>query len=890
MNDIQPLKNEMICEERRHSLKWYQDIIINIFNQYEKKIQSNDQQYQLVVNKNNSWHINSFPPIGEDEQVHAYYMRVPYNFSTVFARVYCDNQNTLQKDEPLYHLFRIEFIKIMNLIDSLCKKICDYNVDESVFLNGFDSLNAQYAFVWLMCYSSSPQDIDAQDINRLKAFYRLQLELKFKVSGEYYNNQKLEREYKVITNKIDGKEIDSSWRDRIIKYLTDFKSELHILIDDTFYVYDVLAKYRSCLFDTDFDTDCTDLIAMKYALILASSVCRIYLERFSAFLKIPDVNLCNSTLDGVYFTRSNMSNSNFINSNFYMAKLDNAVMSDCDFSICNLNRAEARDAIFDNCTFNYSTMSGIDLQNSSLKNSLFDSVLFRNPQLDTNIEFAKNFINVLEGKTTSESLSALIKERQMMLDNGETYGNSFISDKISWLYKKLGRTSKEKDFWKLTVAKDEDDSAHLCKTNADGNIPDYKLTVFDEVFEKVSEITNEIYEFCRGKVISIELLNLLIKSESIESCKYRKKRILTSGELCLERSNLYGATITNSSLHQVDFSHINLSNASFENSDLSECMAYYSNAEMASFSGAIISDSAFYNSRFVDTSFFKANCINSCFIDCQMESVNLSYATAIGMKIVNTTKKTPFIGELLRPIPASGIENNRITMLTENIDDKKDFNEEKYTLIDSNWTGITASKSILINILMDRSNFTNADLRNTLFFNDVMRWSEFKNVDASYALLLGNSYHQSCFNHVNLSQSHSFACEFSGCQMLNANFIGARCDKLIFYDSDLSNSNFSHCLFKNCIFRDCNFRNINMSNVDFLNCVFSNIDFNDCLGMNSAVFKDCIFIGFKTLLNDSFEDDDNMNSIVLKQEAERADISVYFSRRDSTGRFELYST
>lgn len=899
MDNIQPLQIELTGEERIHSLKWYQNQVVKIFEAYEKKIQSDgqvdNQQYGLVVKKDNIWCVNCFPDIEKNEQIHAYYMRVPYDFSTTFARVYCETQDGLQKNTSLYHLYRIELFKIMNLIDSLCRKICDYNIDESIFCNGFNLINARYAFIWIMCYSCLPQDIDAQDLNRLKAFYRLQLELKFKASGVYYNNQKLDREYKIIAEKIEAKDSSTRQHNRIVKCLTDFKSNLEELINETFDVYDILTKYRACLTNMDMKTDSTDLMAMRNALILAKSVCRIYLERFSAFFKIPDMNLGNSVLEGVYFTRSNASNSNFINSNFYMAQLDNAVMSDCDFSICNFTKVEARDAKFDNCTFNYSNMTGIDLENASLKNSLFDSVIFRDPQLDTNIEVAQNFVNVLEGKTTSEKLNELIKKRQEILNKQdhlntrEKFVDSFVREKLFLLYGKLSRTSDDKELWNITVAGEEDDSVHLCKTDENGIIGDYNFTVFDDIFEKVSKYLSEIDTVCSGRVISIELLDLLIEAQNIESTEDRRKRVSASGELCFEKSNLRGATITDSSLHQVDFSHISLRNASFENSDLSECMAYYSDAELASFSSAIVSDGIFYNSRFVDASFSKANCINSCFINCQMESVDLSRATAIGITIVNTTRERPFIGELLRKIPVSGIENNRIAWLTENIDDTVDFADEKYTLIDSNWTGIVASKCILVNILMDRSHFTNADLRNSLFFNTVMRWSEFENVDASYALLLGNSYHQSNLNHVNLSQSHGFACEFSGCQMLNSNFIGARYDKVIFYDSDLSDSNFSHCWFENCIFRECNFRNVNMSNVDFVNCVFFDIDFNDCVGMSNAAFKECIFEGLETQSSDSF-DDDIETSILLKQVADHSDINVYFSKRDRTGKFDLYST
>lgn len=889
MENMKFFQKDMITEEHSHSLKWYQNQIIEIFQNYERKIQTDNETESLIVKENNVWKVNPFPEPQEDEQIHAYYMRIPYNFSTVFSRVYCDNQDILQKDNSFYYLFRIELFKIMNLIDLLCTKICNYNIDESVFNNGFDLINARYAFIWLMCFSNSPQDIDAQDFNRLKAFYRLQLELKFKSEEKYYDNKLLDKKYAIIAKKIEGKDIDTSWRNRIVRYLSKLKKGLEALINETFDAYDILIKYRSYLFECDSDIKNSDLSAMKYALILAKTISRIYIERFSAFLKISDLNLSNSVFNSAYFTRANASDSNFINSNFYRARLDNAVMNGCDFSVCNFNKAEARDAKFDNCTFNYSTMSGIDLQNASLKNSLFDSVIFRDPQLDTNIEFIKHFVNILEGKKSSEQLSVLINERQKIFNKKEKNDRCFADDKLSDLYKMLCRDNNDKSIWNLTVAGESDESVHICKIDKEGNVNDYKSTVFDDIYYQVSKILDEIYEVCQKSVINTELLDLLIKAESEENGSDRRKRISKNGDFCLEKTNLYGAVVANSSLHQVDFSHINLSNASFENSDLSECMAYYCNAEIASFYSANINESIFFDSCFADANFSKANCINSCFINCKMEGINLSDATAIGMKIINTNRRKTFIGELLQPVSLNSFDDNKIVSLTENIDDKKDFAEEKYTLIDSNWKGITASKSIIISMLVDRSNFNNADLRNTLFLNNVMRWSDFENVDASYTLLLGDSFHQSSFNHINLSQSHNFACEFSGCQMLNTNFIGARCDKLIFYDSDLSNSNFSHCLFKNCIFRDCNFKNINMSNVDFVNCVFSNVDFNDCLGMTSAVFKECVFVGFTSISSDNFDVEDGDAYIILQEKGSQSDTRVNFAKQDFTGKFELYS-
>ena len=843
------LQNEQKVEEHLHSLKWHQDIVLEVYEDLIKECASEkkwDSNFNLV----------QFPD-REKMPLHSYYLStISYTFKDIFAEIYCTYKNrdilydtldkikfaTPEEYKRNFNLLRIDFLKALNLIDAFITCICDYNIDRSIFKFGFDTSRAREAFIWLMYTSNKPEMVDIQDMNRLKTFYKIQIERHKKRLNQYYDNTSIEAEYNEVWRSLERA---GGQRQRVrefkIKALKLFKDSLQELINDVFNFYDHLSVYRDYLVETDKkDITDKDIYALQGAVMMAFATKRIFIERFSSYSKMPEMSLGHSELAGAQFTRSDISGSNFINSVFKYARLDNAVASNCDFSISDFSKCDAKGATLNNSTFNYSNMSGMDLSGATLKNSLLDAVIFRDNQLDGNLEYAYDLL----GNNTEWTNMREMRERE--LDEADKKQSVLHPDDennqiFTKLYTDLTKDSQDQTFWNMTCAKEDDVYPHILLANEAGEIIDETKTVFDEVLCEVQSRLSELVKECEAKVIGKDMLQILREAERIEEPNERAKRFAEYGSICFDSTTLRGANIIDSSLPQIDLSHIDMRNASFEKSDMSGCMGYYTEAQTAFFGGANLNGGEFYSSTFNDTNFTNANCINTLFINCGLHAVNMSKSLSVGITIVNTKREKPFLADLLMPVPSNDHRSDVFKHLSESIKDDEYLTKEDVDMADSNWNDAMAAKAKFIGLKMDRSYFSQTDLSNFMIFNCAVRWAAFDRADISYGLMLGTSFHQSIFRGATLAQAHIFASEFSGCRMTNLILIGARCDKVVFYDNDMSGANFSRGLFKNCVFRGCDFSKLNISKSVFVHCVFSDVDFKSCVGLNSAYFKECIF-------------------------------------------------
>lgn len=846
---MENIKNELRVEERQHSLSWHQ-------NQVKKTYEALIDKCKEEKKWDNNFHIIPFPGREEYTPLYQYYLDAGYSYSDIFADTYCDSigkegfyadvdsKVMVVADDPkrVFNLSRLEFLKTLNMVDALVTRICDYNIDRSVFKFGFDTSRAREAFIWLM-YTSNPSEmVDVQDMNRLRTFYKIQINRNKKGQGKYYDHANIEKEYNEVRNSLEriGHQ-RNRWRKNKIDALKKFKENMQTLINDVFDVYDILSEYRDYLVDTENRTiGNKEIYSLQGAVVMANAIKRVFLERFSSYSKIPELMLGHSEMSGVQFTRSDISGSNFINSNFKYARLDNAVASNCDFSICNFTKCDAKGATLNNCTFNYSNMSGMDLSGATLKNTLLDAVIFRDNQLDESFEYAEALLYNNNKWIAAYDMRAKelneAENRTSVLHPQEECEQIFTK-----MYNSLTKDGDDCVLWDMTCANEDDVYPHILSASETGEITEDGKTVFDNVFYEVQGRLQELVTECESKVISKELLATLREAEIAEDPANRQNRFRDFGSVCFEPTLLRGANIIDSSLPQIDLSHIDMRNASFEKSDMSGAIGYYANAETAYFGDANLNGGEFFRCNFNDTNFSRANCINATFIDCGLHAVNMSNALSVGVTFVNTKRNKPFLADLLTKISKNDDYNSFFENLSENICDSEYLSDEAIDMSDSNWTDAMATKSKFIGLKMDRSYFNHTDLSNFMIFNCAVRWSTFENADSSYGLMLGTSFHQSIFSRATLSQSHIFASEFSGCRMTGTVLIGARCDKVIFYDNDMRNANFSRCLFKNCVFRGCDFSKLNIAKSKFVHCVFYDVDFNDCIGLNSAYFEECIF-------------------------------------------------
>ncbi len=842
--DIQE-KTNVNLEEWRHSLKWYQD---KINETYEDKIRE-CRENELIAGEGSVCQLVPLPEYDEESNlVYDYFLdTLGYSFLTVFAETYCESEHRKVDDSGdagallrQFNLYRIDFLKNLNLLDSLTLKLCDYNIDPSVFRYGFDTRRAREAFIWLMCTSTGAEQLDVQDINRLKTFYKVQIDRYFRRKGKYYDHNDIDKQYDSIFSELEKRRASNSYRSTVTRLLEKLKENLKSLINDTYDVYDLLSFYRNYLANADIlEASKEDVEALGHAIDLSIVVRQIYLERFSAYYKMPDLQLGHSEFSGAHFSRSNIAKSNFINSNFKYAKLDNSIATECEFSICNFLSCDAKGATLDNCTFNYANMSGMDLSNASINNSLLNAVIFRDSQLDTSVGYAQDLLYE-QAKLGADALNKRISELSEM-------GNETCDGLLKAFAYNLTRdshvdsSSSGTSLWDLTCGRNDDYSPSLFKLGPDGQ-GERGVLEFQGVSEKSKDLFGKLLKICKAKIIGREFLDQLRKAETKETAEARKKRFENYGRICFEPTTLRNANIVKSMLPQIDLSHVDMRSASFERSDLSKCLAYYTEAETAYLGKANINGGEFFDSNFDNTNFSEASCIGARFINCRMHAANMNKALAIGMCIVNTERTIPFLQELLIKIDVERDPDPGLADLTENVRDDEYFNKEKMDVADSNWSEAMAAQSMFVGVKMDRSRFSATDLSNALYFNCAVRWASFERADISYGLLIGSSFHQSSFRAATLSQSHIYSCEFSGCRMKNLTFIGARVDKAIFYDNDFSETNIARGSFNNCMFRRCNFSKLNISNTVFKHCTFYGVEFKECIGVDSAQFVDCIFM------------------------------------------------
>lgn len=884
-------------EEHDHFLKWYQDKSDEIFTRYRDAVtgQALGSDGTLV-----------FPEYDGKEKLADYYLKAGYSFESAFATVYYDDRNSFDHDggadvARVFFLYRTEYFKLLNLIDALTLRICDHNIDRSVFKFGFNTKRAREAFIWHMCTSTPAMRLDVQDINRLKSFFKIQIERKLASIGKYYDHTDIQEEYARVMDSFDYNSVELEWqemrRKQAIDIVDDFKKQLQKLINDTYDVYDCLTSYRDYLANTEFTPQKSDIKPIKHAISLAVTVKKIFTERFSSYIKIPKMSLGHSELSGVHFSRSNISESNFINSDFIYAQLDNTIANNCDFSICNFMSCDAQNATLNDCTFNYSNMTGMNLSGASLNNTTLNAVIFRDTRLDSSIGFAQALLSGDE----KGMIAYVARKDELTKRNNKHTADEMGKKAVQNFHDMLARKNSDKEgsLWRLTCAADNDATAHLWVVDERGK-PDTSKTIIDEVFGKSRNMLEAVESERNTKVISKYLLDMLREAERKETSDDRSYRIKKYGKICFEATTLNGADIVKCSLPEIDLSHMDVRNASFSESDLTGSIGYYTNAETAYFGGANLNNSDFYQCNFNDTSFANANCMNVMFVDSSLRSIDMNKALAIGIIIVNTQKKTPYISELLTELDESDPDRKELLPMTEYVDDIVDFKDEGLIMTESNWNRASASKSVFMNVKMDRSHFNFTDFRDFLIFNCVARWSSFERADMSYGLLIGSTFHQSIYTSSTLSQTHIYACEFSGCRMTDLILIGSRCDKVVFQDNDLSRANFSHVYFQNCIFKDCIFNGINLSKATFKHCTFSNVDFsNNCIGLASVKFIDCYFNKIKGMKGEERDASAplSLDGMIEKRltlfnanDGSGAKIQLVETSKDATGTIDLYTT
>lgn len=199
--------HQLNSSERYHSMEWYRDHIEERFHDYMGRAERN-----IVKNR-----VKPLPPIVNRASLYQYYLKdIPYSYDCVFQEIYCRSVNAQyeyvgakdsNKQEQFY-ILRVGYLKILNLIDAFLNRLCDHNIDRSVFRFGFNPRRAREAMTWLICGQVDPEIIDAQDVNRLRNYFSVQIERRLRIEGMQENgayNPKFSTENEIEIGVDEGK-------------------------------------------------------------------------------------------------------------------------------------------------------------------------------------------------------------------------------------------------------------------------------------------------------------------------------------------------------------------------------------------------------------------------------------------------------------------------------------------------------------------------------------------------------------------------------------------------------------------------------------------------------------------------------------------------------------
>lgn len=736
--------------------------------------------------------------------------------------------------------------KNVRIMEDLINKICSNNIDKSI-IGGekhFDSM--RYGFEWLFCHndisrSDSYKRVDIRDRNRYLDYIKYQI----MVTGQYVevapkSSTDIDWYYLQIEKAFDRE----SFEDKTTK-IKSFKEQVVKLIDEFFYVYELLIKYRDALFHEEEirkelgkTEDAGGFIGNNITadiINLSSVAVRVLLDRFVSFVKINDLNFGNSTFNRSWFNYSELSSSNYAGSNFKYARIENAKVKNCDISTCNLSRADGGHTDFSYSNFNYSNLTGINLIGATVNYCEFQNAIFRDANIDSYQDAVKN----CWGKDMRSESGGRVN-RLIELWNSLGDGTDPLKEIVS--------AYKDMVFSDLKLS-DEVSRVTILK--------------YDIKHEERTAITGGIRRLLKQyfeKHISAELLSLIRNHVSMEIEDVGKRRINKYGKVLLDTANLDNISAKCTQMSNSDLCHVLMQNASFEDADLSGTVMHYTKAQYTSFIRSNLNNLDCFESDYYSANFSNVIMNNALFLDCNLNSTNWNKAIMINSIFVDFSN---YVDIIMKDQSIESIElqinkcfdfdkfdnkNQRVII------DMPNYKPYKYTSIVSDsvthwqtdcsinnaaFTNVLADNTVFLDIIADRSSFNHSSLKNALLVNCKMYLSDFIGVDFRYAYLSLCCMGQSNFEDANITGAKICNVDFSNCNMSGTLLNLSKLNHVLFENSDLRGINLSSAQIKNSAFVNCNFNNAIMSGARFQNCIFLYIKFHNLVGVHSAEFENC---------------------------------------------------
>ncbi len=796
-----------------------------------------------------------------------------YNMSMVYVLTFPYRYGITKAPSKTNYSRYTEFLRDMGYIETVIDKICQNNINDSIVASDSVLDSMRIGFKWLYAERKGDKNhIDVRDANRYLDFIKYCLIVAERFMAHGYDNDLMEKafeekrkEFAALpvpcldsnpqpADKRNASENGSTQCDSKGRRIINFKRNLSTLIDNFFYVYEVLYMYKNALIhientDAEKDRSRLDRMVSDSAERLAKLLKALLIERFTSFVKINDVNIGNSMVRKGWFNHTVFNDSSFTCSDFEFARLEDTVMRNCDLSTCTLRNADASAADMIGSNLNYSNLIGIDLSDAVLTRTQMSDVAFRDPEMDR--AFVQRPIIVedlpaeLKNAETREFLSAIpytkdssgrrcICVADMLLE----YGSNPENAKRLNENKRLSPDRKRRLSEKVVEWREQ---TRLYQTNYSDRANDY-----DAVKDAVSVLRNginsgrydnnpgklmeQVYNALKGfeqkrktSVIGRKLYNALYDISRIEDETTYQLRKAIFGKTYFRAANLKGATLDEVSLTSADFSHILMSFASYRNADLGESKMFSTTAKGTDFSGCNLRNCDIYRTDFSDAVFRNANLFHVIIACSNLLNANFTEAIMLNSSIINTD-----------PIknPADGT-----SYLFQNLHDErhqKDAQlsnagcrwvlETKYGMdlysntkkqsapiaVRSDWTDVIATESVFIGVDLDTSIFDRANLRRTVFADCAMRWGSFVSADFSDAMLACCSMHQTNLEGCDFAHALLHDVDMSSCCLQNSNMIGMICRNVDFSDCDMRNVNISNCVFINCRFDNTLLDNANV--------------------------------------------------------------------------------
>ena len=694
-----------------------------------------------------------------------------------------------------FNALKFRLAKNLNLIQAILYKICHDTIDSSI-VNDESSIEVvKQAITWQFVDCVDANVLTYQDMERLRLII-----------------QDGDGDVKKLNKESDRRKLVAGYKDAMRKVLNELFKVLADLVNFSQYllVVEELSVYSQSASASEL-RGLRKKPHMSNILLLAETVKEFILTYLVSFVKVKELVLPHSFMKGARFSHSILYGSNLMSSELSGANFEQATMRDCDLSMCALDGINAYGADFTNATLNYATLAGANLSKAVLKGVALNSVAFIDNRIiskdtyykDTEFQAAIKEQRKITNNLISKDTYYKDKEFQEAIEEQKKITN-YLSEFTSIQPQEDNIYSKILE----PLSRSSDDKKKEKTMDRGEGTPLSKQSLTQDIDQDIRSCLNTYVRVARGRCPHPELMAVAEKYyHENEGNNYN-----------FAPAQLQNASLKSSALPNSNFAYLLFEGASFDDTDLNESFFSYNNAEAARFGSANISKCKMYRCDFSGASFVKANVSAAEFLNCCLTGASFERALMLDACFLNSDRERSYLAE-------AGLIDKESVMdaVLEPSKTVPGWRGSVYAysdMQDCNMQSCIAPGAIFVGINFDRSMFGLADMKKAFFSNCLFRWVDMYRVNFAYTLLLGSLFDRAALNNMVATNARLFACVFSECNMIGANFTSCRADNVAYVDCDFSGAKISNARFVNCLFKNVNFNGADISKTHFDHCTF----------------------------------------------------------------------